>query len=452
MATGSQAVASQVNIKINTQSNQPSQVWMEDSIFYARCGGFLERPFLTDPFLIYPLVCAGSRSQYDSIINGLSGSHSQYNATINATAVVPSQYLGKINATAVVPNQYFGTIISINPVPSQYLARISRAITQPSQYLARINVEKVMPGQFQSVATSASHSQVTVVLYNIVRPRILVDFVSRGAGVEGGGNNAWGFPKGTGQNWQASSTEIGDYSILNVNNDVEEFVWKSAPGDVSGVVLKNDSEIPQGVFVDTIYVGNHNLTTSAIFRFQGSDDPLFATTPLSEDLEVRAGRIYWVAPVLPLVSYKYYRIVIIDPSNPAGQLQIGTIVFGSAVIMITECPTQDVDIDWTEFKESVRTEGFTSVGNSRSLKKAMKWDWRYIRYEAGDYQRLFDVIQYVRTTLKAVWFLDPRNTDMQHRFSAFGKLRKVPSERHRVIGPDDYEDHISFPIEIDEAE
>lgn len=301
----------------------------------------------------------------------------------------------------------------------------------------RIDTEIALGAQVDRVFIGRLASQVTIVLYNTTRPRILCEFASRGL---------------DGNNWTASSTEPGDFSVLNVNNDIVELYWRSAAGIKTSIILTSDTQIPQGVFLDTLYVDGHNLTTSAVVTLEGSNVADFSSVGLSENLIVQTGKIFYVAPTLPITSFRYFRLQINDPTNSEDHIRIGFIGYGSAKILDSTCSTQDIIVATREFKNTVRSEGFTTIGNSRAVKRSVRLDFRDIQYSSGDYDKLVEVKDYARTTLKCLWIPDPRTQSLMKRFSAFGKLTQMPEERHSVRGREEFEDTIDMSFEIDEAE
>jgi hypothetical protein len=240
------------------------------------------------------------------------------------------------------------------------------------------------------------------------------------------------FPsRGTsGTNWTASSTMAGDFSPYNLNTDIVEEVWRSN-NVLSGLSLVCDSEVPQGIFVDTLAFLNHNLTTSASVVWQGSNDAGFATVPFTETFSMTATNFYWVAPTLPLAGYRYHRFLISDPTNSAAYIQIGTIVFGSAIIFQGECFVDRVIRSTKHFSDKVATEGFTNVSNDRALKFATSLEFRSLKYNRGNYLNIRNVFDTARTSLKCLWIPTPQYPS---RFAAFGKLQAIPDEQHNVKG------------------
>jgi len=272
--------------------------------------------------------------------------------------------------------------------------------------------------------------QTRLVLYNTTNLRIMCDFPSRGV---------------SGVNWVATDTASGDFDPNNLNTDIVEQVWRSN-GSTSNV-LECDTEVPQGVAIDTFAILNHNLTTSATITVEGSDSPTFASIEQSFAMEVETINSYYIAPTFPTLQSRYWRILINDATNPNGYLQIGTIVFGTSIIFQGECFTDNVRRKLIHFADKVMTEGFTNVSNDRALKTSVGLEFRFLRFQRGNYKNIRGIFEYARTSLKCLWIPDPREPK---RFGVFGKLTDIPSELHRNLGSD-ASDTVDFDIEVDES-
>jgi len=273
------------------------------------------------------------------------------------------------------------------------------------------------------------HTQIIRALYNTKLIRILHKFPSRGI---------------SGINWTQvlGGTVPGDFGLNNLNTDIVEQVWRA---DGTSATIQCDTEISQGIFMDTMAILNHNFTTSATVQLQASNSPTFATTPYSQNLVTELTDIFWIEPYLPLTSYRYWRFVINDPTNTS-TLQIGTIIFGSSIIFNGECIVDQVQKRKIHFSDKVKTEGFTNKSNDRALKKAVSFSFKSLDYTLDNYNNLNEVINYIRTSLKALWIIDPR---FASRFAVFGKLPEIPAENHRVLGLT--EDYIDIDVTVDES-
>jgi hypothetical protein len=367
--------------------------------------------------------------------------NSQAEMQINPTDSRKSQVLMQINTQDDRQSQ---VEMLINDFQNSRKSQVNMQIddflkTHKSQVTLQIaNVLKEFGSQVDMVVLEGRGSQIIINLYNVLRPRIMCEFPSRG---------------NDGLNWTATSTEPGDFSINNVNNDIEELYWRSATGIKTGIILTCDVQSGP-IFMDTFAILGHNFTTSATVQLQGSNDSGFSTIGFDESLTVSNvdDRIYYLAPVLPTDSFQYWRLLISDSTNTNDFLRIGIIVFGSATIFTDECATDRVVKSKVHHKDAVRIEGFTSSANDRSLKRAVRLNFRDLTFDSGDYQNLSALIDFARTTLKCLWIPDPRTQSLIRRFAVFGKLKKMPEEQHRVQGKGENEDFIDLTVDIDESE
>lgn len=288
--------------------------------------------------------------------------------------------------------------------------------------------------QFNRVRVKVIGAQVSYSLYNTTNLRILYDFASRGSGATAGAN------------WTASSTAAGDFSVNNLNSDITEQVWRAATGVKTGLILTCDTGITQGVFMDTFAMLGHNLSTSATVILQGSDSSDFNVVGFDETLTIKGQDTYYIAPTLPSDSFRYWRLLISDLSNSANYLQIGSVVFGKALVFQGDNIVDEVTRSTKHFADKIETEGFTNVTVDRAVKSAVGLDFKNWSYGSGNYTRIKDFFDACRTGLKALWIPTP---EYPERFAVFGKLTAIPVERHNVKGED--LDFIDFSVEVDES-
>lgn len=308
-----------------------------------------------------------------------------------------------------------------------------------------------MGAQFQTVSLASFGAQFRSVIYNTTNLRIMCDFPSRGQ-VGTGGTNAWGQTKGTGLNWQASSTKSGDFSVNNVNTDIVEQIWRSDDGDKTSVILKCDTEIAQGIFTDTLSIENHNLTSSATVLFQGSTSSTFATIGISISLQITPTNIKWISPELPIAGYRYWRLVIDDASNMNDFLSIGTILFGVAEIFTDGGMTDELDFGDKDFADTVNTEGFTNVANSRALKRVLSLQFQSQDIRINNWTILKTLLKDYRTTHKCLWIPTPDAVDMRitDQFAVFAKIvPPLPVPKINYKGP--LNQYATIAISLDES-
>lgn len=331
---------------------------------------------------------------------------------------------------AWLPFQTLRGIKRIRPVQFQ----VSRVIVdQPHTLLGQVQrrIDAVHSVLFQvnMIQETRILMQVKKILYNTKRLRVLASFPSRGT---------------TGTNWTASSTASGDFSVNNLNTDIVEQCWRSSGSKI--VSLTSDTQITQGVFVDTIGLLGHNLTRSATIEVQGSASPGFTTYQSFFMTTNRTSNWYYVAPKAPTSAFRYWRFFISDTTNPAAYLQIGTIVFGSSIIMTANDITDNVRRSTKHFSDKIATEGFTAVSNDRAVKYGLGVEFQSITYDGDDYLNLRSIFDNARTSLKCLWIPTP---EYPERFAVFGKLSAIPEEQHNALGP--YNDYINFNLDVDES-
>jgi len=305
--------------------------------------------------------------------------------------------------------------------------------------------------QMEAAVVDTSGMQMLVTLYNTTNLRILCNFLSRG-NPDASGLNAWGNDAGVGINWKANViTDPGpDKNIENLNTDIVEQTWKAASAK-SGINLDNDTELTQGIFLDTFAMLNHNLTKAATVQLFGSNDSTFASIGVSRVLTlVDEPNIFHIEENLPTSSFRYWRISIDDPTN-ANPVEIGTIIFGAADIFSGECMTDQIGLECKDFADLINTEGFTNTANSRTQKKIVDLAFKDLAFKFGNYAILKDIFVTQRTTLKCLWIPTPDINDAEFtsRFAVFAKISKIPKERHNSKGPK--EDFASFPLNLDES-
>jgi hypothetical protein len=327
--------------------------------------------------------------------------------------------------------QYDTKITSFDSLSEQYKSVIEKKYSLPLQYKLEIDKKHAVGIQFQGLTGSILSLQYRVALYNTTNLRILSEFASRGI---------------SGSNWVASSTASGDFGIDNVNTDIVEQVWRSVGGAISSIQLVCDTGLAQGVFLDTLALLNHNLTTSAEVQLLGSNDPLFSTIGVVINFTMTTRNYIYIAPDLPNIGYRYWKIIINDNTNPNNYLQIGTIIFGESTIFQGECFSNPISYKKTHYSDKIMTEGFTTVNNDRGIKAKINLNFENINFAGGNYNSLVNLFETARTNLKCLWVPTPQYPT---RYAVYGKLSDLPDETHTDNGEN--ADYVNFALEIDEA-
>jgi len=290
--------------------------------------------------------------------------------------------------------------------------------------------------QIKVLQLNTMGQQVLATYYNSVNLRVLCEYPSRGVAPN---------------NWTATNTAPGDFSVQNLNTDIVEQVYRSETGTTFGLRLSCDTGLPQGVFLDTLGILNSNFSPSASVALIGSNDPGFAVTEFFEILDVGVKNTFYISEELPKLGFRYWAIDIEDPTNSDNFIEVGTVVFGASAIFQGECFVDEVEFKLKDFTDSVVTEGFTSVANSRALKRSVRLDFRFLNFQKNNFKIMRNLFETYRTTHKCLWIPTPDIEDQEvtSRFAAYAKLTSLPSERHKYLGGD--ADYVSFTLEYDES-
>jgi len=454
LLTQGPAYGMQAHILVGGIGKSLGMQYEQTNIVHEDCGGYLEDGYLEDQYLSHG-VCAhgGHQAEFVTTQTPAYGMQAEFHIA-NRLRSIGEQAQFHINDHLSAYGQQANFLLTKTPAYGMQalfnIANRLRSTGEQAQFV--INQDTAYGMQAEIIQLAVLGMQATISLYNTNRLRILCDFPSRGLS-SATGNNSWGFPAGQGQSWKSNSTEAGDFSPFNLNTDIVEETWRSNAPTVTGINLSCDTERTQGVFLDTFAILNHNITTSATVTLVGSSSPTFSTIGISIPLEPREDdpNIYYIAPTLPNVGYRYWRISIDDATNPDGFVSIGTVIFGAARIFFGECFVDQVEFQLKDYTSSVHTEAFTNVNNARAQRKILKLDFRSLSYLKSNFRLMRSMFRNERTVLKCLWLPTPSplNQEYTARFAMFAKLTQIPNESHNHKGGD--ADYVTFTIDLDES-
>jgi len=398
--------------------------------------GYLSLDYLAGPYLLYDIRCGKLGIETLLVIDTEIPSGIEALATIDTDFVSGVETLATIDTE--IPSGIENLAIIDTEIPSgiETLATIDTDFVSGIETLAIIDTQVPTGIEVLRLAAVETGVQSFVRLYNVDKLRVLCEFDSRGE---------------IDQNWSVISggTAAGDFNINNVNTDIFEEIYRSTE---QIVILQCDTGLDAGSIIDTMWLGNHNLTTGALITVIASNDVTFVTPSYSFNFPaVTTSEVYYIVPDAdyPPAAVRYYRIIINDSSNPNGFISIAHILFGSSVIFNGDCITNEVTRQILHFKDEIPTEGFTSVMLNRAVRKKVGFSFQNLNYRLGNYQKLVDVFLSSRTDLKCLWIPYPVDPG---RFGIFGKLSEIPQEAHNVRGNTNEDlDFVSFDILIDES-
>ncbi len=407
-----------------------------DTLRHALHGVYLEYPYLEDPYLVEQMCAFMGMQVTMQSADNTNEYGMETEMVVNATKLIGMQTQMVVDTTRLVGMQTQMVIAASQALgmQTQMVVDTTRLVGMQTQMV--VNKETQYGMQVDLQRQSSYSMEVEMVIYNITQLRLMWEFPSRGTAAL------------LGLNWTATSTAAGDFSVNNVNTDIVEQVWRSS-GSPSSQTLTCDTGVVQGVSIDTIAILGHNFTTSAQVQVQGSQDN-FATPPsIVFDMLVERNNMYYIAPAFPSSAgqNRYWRFVVQDSTNPAGYLQVGTIIFGTTEIFSTaECFINPIPRGYKHFKDTMPSEGFTTVSNDRALKKFLRLSFEKINYFAGNFRILDEMMQFARTSLKILVIPTP---EYPSRFAVFGKLVTLPEIVHTSI--DATTEYIDVAFEWDES-
>jgi hypothetical protein len=391
-----------------------------------------------EPYLSEYQYCAPVRHvpvgvQFDGHMTKEPPLATQFEGVMTKEKSLGLQFEGYITKQPSLGVQFHGFLTKEPPLATQFEGVITKEKKIGLQFEGYITKEPPLALQFTSVYELAFAVQFKSALYNTTNLRVLMDFPSRGT---------------DGQNWSATSTAPSASNAFNANNlntDIVEQYWRSESG-VTNATITCDTQLIQGVYNDTVGILSHNLTGSATVRMQASNQEDFGLIEFDTPMDVDPINMYYIAPTLPLLSFRYWRFIINDPGSRDGFLRIGTLVFGSSMVFTNESFVDQVRFGKQQFVDKVYTEGFTNVSNDRGKKSFLELQFKSIRYGRFNWSQMDDIFRIAGVTLKCLWIPVP---SQPQRFTVFGKLNELPSEEHNYKGVE--ADYVDFNIRVDEA-
>ena len=119
------------------------------------------------------------------------------------------------------------------------------------------------------------------------------------------------------------SSAASAFPASNVQDSIMSSVWRTT-GDTSENLVIN---LGMARSADIVFIGNHNLTSSATVTLEANSSDSWGAPPFSESLT-------WVSGVInkafTSASYQYWRIVVADSTNPDGYVKMGGVGLGAA--------------------------------------------------------------------------------------------------------------------------
>lgn len=160
-----------------------------------------------------------------------------------------------------------------------------------------------------------------------------------------------------------TSEADGDHSKTNLTTTPLRETWRSN-NSIAGfqdiIIQANDlADAP-----DTFALLNHNLSDIAVVQLQGSMTVSFASPAFTVSIPWSKKHMVYLQDLG--IAYPYYRIRILDPTNPCGFIEVGRIVAGTSFTFTNnEDIVDDFSINTEDLAYKMKTEGFFRAFNER---------------------------------------------------------------------------------------
>lgn len=206
-----------------------------------------------------------------------------------------------------------------------------------------------------------------------------------------------------------TSTATGDFDKTNLTTSPLREVWRSATASVTQEIIIQANDM--NTVVDTFAILNHNLSPLAVVQLQAAFDTGFLAPAFTINFQYSERHLVLLQDLG--IAYRYYKIKIIDPTNPCGYIQIGRIIAGKSFTMTNdEDVTDDIKIGREDKSYQMRTEGFFRASNERIKLRKLSVRFEKIQTLTGfntNYVGLNDVFDNVGTALPFLTCVDPQD-------------------------------------------
>lgn len=226
-----------------------------------------------------------------------------------------------------------------------------------------------------------------------------------------------------------TGTAAGDFDKGNMTVDPLRQVWRSA--SVIGwqeIIIRAELSSK----IDTFAILNHNLTESAVIQVQANISNNFLAPPITFQVPWQKNHIILAQDFVS--TYEYYKVRILDPANPCGYVQIGRIVGGRAFTMGggSEDITDDIEYEWDDLADQVKTEGFFRVSNERIKIRSLRVRMAKLQSAPpnnANWLALREMIDVVGITKPFLTIVDRGDPGF---ISTWGQFKKLPGESFTI--------------------
>lgn len=224
-----------------------------------------------------------------------------------------------------------------------------------------------------------------------------------------------------------TSTAAGDFSPAHLTSESTRERWRSSEIlTIQEIVIKAE----QASNIDTFAILGHNLTEEAVIQLQANISNNFAAPPVTINIPWRKENIVWLNELGG--EYEYYKISILDPTNPCGYVELGRIIGGRAFIVTNNEDIRDAfTIGKQDMADQMKSEGFFRQSNQRVKIRTLSASFSKLETKLGlsneNFLGLREMFDYVGQTVPLLTVIDRGNPDL---FTAWGQFSAIPSESY----------------------
>lgn len=238
-----------------------------------------------------------------------------------------------------------------------------------------------------------------------------------------------------------TSTAAGDFAATNILTDAIRHKWRSATAMTKQeIIIKAELKSNINCFA----ILGHNFTESALVQVQANVSNNFLAPPVTKIFVFNKDNM--IIPTAFGGQYEYYKITILDPSNPCGYVEIGRVVGGRLLELDNnEDITDSYKIGYKDMSETMKTQGYFRASNEDIIQRTFDASFSKIHTgigQDGNFNKLRTFFQSVKTIKPFLTILDYKNP---YKFNAWVQLTDVPDESYGV------NDYVSFPIKMEEV-
>lgn len=226
-----------------------------------------------------------------------------------------------------------------------------------------------------------------------------------------------------------TSTAAGDHNKSNLTTSPLRETWRSASILTTQEIIIEADDLT--TVIDTFAILNHNLTDIATVQLQASNNVSFISPAFTISFPYSKKHLLLTQDLG--IAYRYFKIKILDPTNPCGFIEIGKIVAGrSFTFTKNEDVTDKFSVANDDLAYKMKTEGFFRASNERIKVKKLNIKFQSLQtvgINADNYTKLLEMLNYCGETIPFLTILDPGEPYFQ---LVWGQVDSLPTENYDI--------------------